>query len=164
MNPNAKKNLEFGRKVLAAMRPTADERFWGSVDKNHITGCWMWLGYKRCGYGMFGYGGRKGRRIGAHRYAYQKLKGDIPDGMVLDHLCRQRDCVNPDHLEPVTQKENCLRGFSPMARQARQEHCKRGHSLSGDNLYITPKGRRQCRLCRKQAMKRYYEGVKCQQK
>jgi len=164
MNPNSRKDLAIGREVLAAMRPTTKERFWSKVDKNHITDCWMWVGHKRNGYGQFNYGGRNGVRIGAHRYAYQEIVGDIPGDMVLDHLCRQRDCVNPDHLEPVTRKENVIRGFSPAARQSRQKNCKRGHALSGDNLYVTPKGRRQCRSCRKQAMKQYYERVKCQNK
>lgn len=155
MNPNGKKDLEFGRKVLAAMRPTTEERFWAKVDKNHITGCWVWVGHKRDGYGVFSYGGRGGVRINAHRYAYQEIIGEIPNGLVLDHLCRQRDCVNPDHLEPVTRKENVLRGFSLSAMQSRQKNCNRGHPLSGDNLYITPRGKRQCRSCRKQSMERY---------
>lgn len=83
----------------------------------------------------------------AHRFAYQHLVGPIPEGLVLDHLCRNRTCLNPAHLEPVTLVENVMRGESPYARKKRQTHCKHGHLLSPDNLYPRSDGTRRCRTC-----------------
>ena len=71
----------------------------------------------------------------------------IPDGKELDHLCRNRKCVNPKHLESVTHRENILRGETIMAENARKTHCWRGHPLSGKNLKLKPNGHRQCRAC-----------------
>jgi hypothetical protein len=76
------------------------------------------------------------------------LVGPVPDGLVLDHLCRRKHCVNPDHTEPVTQAENIRRSpTTPAARNARMRLCKYGHPLRGKNLYITRAGHRRCRLC-----------------
>lgn len=111
------------------------------------TGCWLWTaGLSPKGYGRF----RDAARIWrAHRYAFTALVGTIPDGLQLDHLCRVRHCVNPQHLEPVTNRENTRRGESVAAQRARQTHCLRGHELSGANLYVWPRnGRRACRTCR----------------
>ena len=110
--------------------------------------CWLWTGHKNNrGYGVFWDGAR---RIYAHRYAYELFVGPIPEGLELDHLCRTPACVRPTHLEPVTHRENGLRGFSPMADQARQTECIRGHSLGADgDVYVTKRGRRQCRECRR---------------
>jgi len=109
------------------------------------TGCWLWIaGVNPLGYGQFWW---SGRTVTAHRFAYEREVGPIPDGLELDHLCRTRCCVNPAHLEPVTHRENTLRGDTITGRQARQTHCKRGHPLSGPNLYAKPNGRRQCRTC-----------------
>lgn len=105
------------------------------------TGCWIWDHVKdRHGYGHFSH-------VGAHRWSYELHVGPIPEGLSLDHLCRNPPCVNPDHLEPVTHRENVLRGVSPCAQHARQTHCKRGHPLSGDNLRLRPNGHRACREC-----------------
>lgn len=115
------------------------------------THCWIWQG-GLCGSdyasgGGYGVTWRDGRAVGAHRAYYEDLVGPIPDGLVIDHLCRTRSCVNPGHMEPVTSAENTLRGESPMARKARQTHCIHGHPLSGDNVYVQPNGRRRCRAC-----------------
>jgi hypothetical protein len=124
-----------------------NERFWSYVDVQSDTECWNWLGGTVKGrYGKFKV---NGKHVGAHRLAYELLVGDIPQGLELDHVCRNTLCVNPNHLEPVTHKVNVLRGFSFSAHQSRQTHCKRGHGLSGDNLYIRPDGHRSCKECMK---------------
>jgi hypothetical protein len=116
------------------------------------TGCWLWNHYTESdGYGRIPIGRKK---IPAHRFVYEKLVGKVPKGMVLDHLCRNRACVNPAHLEVVTQRENTLRGIGPAAKNARKLRCKNGHLLSGNNLYVCPRGYRECRICRKAAGER----------
>lgn len=109
--------------------------------------CWLYSGYKdRNGYVSL----RRmveGKRPLAHRYFYEKLVGEIPEGFVIDHLCRVRNCVNPDHLEAVTSRENTLRGIGVTAKNAVKTECNRGHSLNGENLYLY-KSRRHCRKCR----------------
>ena len=119
------------------------ERFWLKVEDAGL--CWHWTGHiGDGGYGTFRGPGR--RTVKAHRFAYESLVGPIPDGLFLDHLCRVRHCVNPEHLEPVTGRVNTLRGEGITAAQARRTHCHRGHPLSGDNLWIV-RGRRCCREC-----------------
>ena len=109
------------------------------------TGCWSWVGAKNSeGYGSWWVGGRHHR---AHRVMYERTKGPIPDGLVIDHLCRNRDCVNPDHLEVVTNRENIMRGEGYTAQQVRKTHCKRGHQLNEANI-ARFQGRRSCRACR----------------
>lgn len=111
------------------------------------SGCMLWLGgLNGVGYGQFY--GTGGERIYAHRWSYEHHVGPIPEGLVLDHLCRVRNCVNPDHLEPVTHAENILRGEGPSARHAQKSHCPAGHLYAGRNLYVHPtKGYRTCREC-----------------
>lgn len=96
---------------------------------------------------MFWY---KEKNTKAHRAAYELLIAPIPNDKVIDHLCRNPSCVNPDHLEVVTQRENILRGIGPSAIHARKTHCPRGHPYSGDNLYISPNRQRRCRTCQRQ--------------
>ncbi len=110
--------------------------------------CALWEGARQSG----GYGHFRcnKRNIYAHRFAYELLVGAIPDGMVVDHLCRTRACVNPQHMEIVTQRVNILRGTGWSARNAAKTHCKRGHPLEGANLYEWH-GHRLCRTCRKGA-------------
>lgn len=125
-----------------------DERFWSKVEKT-TDGCWLWQGgmYSN-GYGQFALGGTPRRTALAHRMAYEQCVGPIPQGKDLDHLCRVRHCVNPEHLEPVTRSENLLR--SPIMGQGNrlETHCKQGHERSTENVYIV-KGTRQCRVCRR---------------
>ena len=109
-----------------AQRPFAD-RFWEKVDKTGPNGCWLWTGAcSRRGYGAILADFPDRRMLCAHRAAYEMLVGPIPDGLQLDHLCRNRPCVNPAHLEPVTGRENVLRGTGFAAENAAKTHCVRG--------------------------------------
>lgn len=117
------------------------ERFFDKVYYEPNTGCWLWGASTIRGYGQFyGY---------AHRYSYELHKGEIPDGLVIDHLCCVPLCVNPSHLEAVTQGEN-LRRMYERGRGANHNSmktcCKYGHPLSGENLVLVPGGR-ECRQC-----------------
>lgn len=136
-------------------RPTTEERFWACVDKTDP--CWLWTASLDIGgYGRFALTHRKG--VKAHRYAYELLVGPIPEGMQLDHLCKVRNCVNAlIHLEPVTCQENLLRGDTFQRANSLKTHCPADppHPLSGDNLYVNPKGSRICRECQRQAARRY---------
>ncbi len=115
--------------------------------------CWEWIGGTSRGYGRF-WSGRS--QVPAHRYGYERFIGPIPVGLTLDHLCRNRSCVNPEHLEPVSMRVNLLRGIGPAAKNARQTLCLRGHPLAGTNLYVRPsRHERVCRTCRS-ARKRAY--------
>jgi len=102
------------------------------------SGCWMWLGAKSRGYGRANNGPRT---IPAHKIVYEQLVGDVPSGLVLDHLCREPSCVNPQHLEPVSNEENVRRGLHP-----RKTHCLRGHAIDdGGKQWAT----RRCIQCQK---------------
>lgn len=119
------------------------------------SGCWLWK--KACnqkGYGAFYFLGMRGK---AHRYSFLKYKGMIPEGLVIDHLCNVRSCVNPDHLRAVTNKENILRGTSPSARNKRKTTCPRQHPLSGTNLVINIDGARVCKTCASNSYKEYWK-------
>jgi|SRR5215510_4253507 len=123
---------------------TAEERIAkaSTVDDN---GCWLWLKYKNPdGYGTLRY--EKVRYL-AHRFSYMTYRGPIPDGLALDHLCRVRSCVNPDHLEPVTWGTNLIRGDGIYMVAHRENICLRGHPLEGDNLSARKDGRRRCKIC-----------------
>jgi hypothetical protein len=121
------------------------KRFIASTD--FTEACWLWRGNKfPAGYGQFVVG--KSSNL-AHRWIYQVLVGPISEGLVLDHLCGTPSCVNPEHLEPVTQQVNTLRGISPAAVNAKKTHCIRGHAFDTGNTYINPSGQRQCRRCMK---------------
>ena len=119
-------------------------RTWDSNNYRVLDdGCWEWLGSTSTGYGCF-------RRGYAHRYSYELHKGAIPDGLQIDHLCRNRLCVNPDHLEAVTVRVNVLRGVSRVAANARQSHCIRGHEFTPENTRRRANGSRACRECGRQ--------------
>lgn len=105
-----------------------------------MSGCWIWIGpvnYKS----RYGVCHHNGATVGAHRCVYRLLRGPIPNGLQLDHLCRNPQCVNPAHLEPVTGRVNTLRGTNPAARNARAVTCKRGHPFNRRH------GRKQARVC-----------------
>ena len=131
------------------------ERIWARVQLCLIKDgeCLIWPGGKtRAGYGKYSYrlkGHLKGHQIQGyvHRLAYEQIRGRIPSGLEIDHLCRRRDCANPIHLEAVTHRENILRGDTFAARQASQTHCKRGHIFDERNTYRSPYGERDCRAC-----------------
>lgn len=111
--------------------------------------CWLWVsGIKMNGYGQFHVSSEKGsyKNVLAHRFSYELIRGPIPEGLELDHLCRQRSCVNPYHLDPVTRKENLLRGEGACAKNARKTFCKNGHEFTEENTYTYKKGRA-CRTC-----------------
>ena len=145
--------LECSQKISIAGEKMTIESFWQRTSPEPNTGCWFWLGnsYQSIRGGEYGLVrvGSKSRR--AHRWAYQYFKGSIPDGLELDHLCRNTLCVNPDHLEAVTHKVNMERGIV-----AARTHCKRGHLLNGANLVFWNKGARGCRTCRYANVQAFY--------
>jgi hypothetical protein len=127
--------------------PRLPSRFWMKLAVNMDGGCWTWTASGSNGYGRFQVG--RGSRQ-AHRIAYEALVGPIPAGLQLDHLCRNRGCCNPAHLEPVTQQENIRRGENGKARGIQQRAkttCPAGHPYSGENLLVRCTGKRACRTC-----------------
>lgn len=136
---------------------TADEILAGFWARTQITpGCWEWTGGKTPeGYGMLVPQSGK-NNVGAHRFAYELLVGPIPEGLHLDHLCKNTSCVWPNHLEPVTVRENTLRGDGPSAVNAAKTHCVHGHPLDESNTYIYGSSR-YCKTCRRQRTKAWRE-------
>ncbi len=130
---------------------TVSERLESRSVPEPNTGCLLWLGNATpLGYGMIKIGGRDGRKLYAHRVAYELAKGPIPAGTEIDHLCRVACCINPAHLEAVAHGVNVRRGNSPGAISARIKRCKRGHDLSVEGQ-LTARGTRRCRACRRVA-------------
>lgn len=114
------------------------------------NGCWNWTGAIHLGYGEIRW---KGRLFRAHQIAYLLFKGDVPEGLEIDHLCENRRCVNPDHLEAVTHQVNIARG----RLKTRQSHCNSGHPLSGENLgWHRTQGTRFCIACSRANAHRQY--------
>jgi len=138
--------------------PSETLKFWAKVDFDgpapkhnpELGACWLWKDHLVGGYGQ--YRTVRGMRA-AHRHAYRLCVGPIPRGYTLDHLCRNTACVRPAHLEPVTLRDNILRGNGPTAQNARKTHCPRGHAYNKANTYYwkRPGGGldRICRACRR---------------
>jgi hypothetical protein len=132
----------------------ASDRFWAKVHRGSAGECWTWQGPRNgTGYGRFSIGKRM---VQAHRFAFEEVRGPIPEGLVLDHRCRTPLCVNPWHLDPVTHRENILRGIGPSAQNVRKTHCPEGHEYSVENTIV--KGtQRHCRACRVKHDRNYKE-------
>ena len=139
------------------MKVSVEERFWSKIEFTDT--CWLWCAPTETnGYGQFFVcaDGKKFHRVMAHRYAYESLVGPVPGGKELDHLCRVRRCVNPFHVEPVTHKENILRGKTIAAANVGKTHCPAGHVYSTENVSRRQDGRRSCKTCnRNQSNLRY---------
>lgn len=152
--------------MVGFARTPIEVRFWNQISPEPNSGCWLWAGAENgYGYGVLGKGGwsRHNGAVMAHRFSYTLHKGEIPNGYVIDHLCRNPCCVNPDHLEAVTEKVNINRGIS--AERIRKKfasitHCKNGHEYTEANTYrYSSSGyqHRGCRACRKEADRRRKE-------
>ena len=123
------------------------------VDYKGPNGCWIWVGGKSGDYGMFPPFQGKGN-VHTHVLFYRMAQGRIPDGLILDHLCRNPICCNPKHLEAVTQRENTLRGVGRSALNAVKTHCNNGHEF--DYFYKTRSGTgRGCTICRRESQRRF---------
>lgn len=123
------------------------ERTYRGDPRYEVTenGCWTWLGAKnRKGYGHMQWNGEAG---GAHRIFYKALRGPIPEGQQIHHVCRNKACVNPDHLQVVTPRQNTMLDDTPARRNAEKTHCKHGHEFTPENTIIRADGR-ECRACR----------------
>jgi hypothetical protein len=147
------------RKGCRYKRRSLLERFnekWISEAK---TSCWLWMGASNSrGYGSFW---MNDKCVSAHRAAYILFGGVILKDLTIDHLCRNRMCVNPAHMEIVSGRENTLRGNGQSAIHARKTHCYRGHPLSGDNLYFNKhRNERVCKKCHSESAKLYYQRLK----
>jgi hypothetical protein len=139
------------------------EQFWAKVNKNGplpdisdplisapTTPCWVWTAATPLGYGVFTpYPKRRGLTSQAHRISYMEAHGGIRSDLMVDHLCRNRSCVNPDHLEAVTAKVNQRRGDGMAGRRARVTHCPAGHPYDEAHTHTSDRGQRSCRECRR---------------
>ena len=141
-------------KPVVNLTTTQLENFWSRVDKS--SDCWLWTGsINRDGYGNVGISGQS---YLTHRVAYTAIKGEIPPMLVIDHLCRVRNCVNPEHLEAVTNRENIARGFPGRTKTPPGEErvtCKLGHRLTGYNAMTDGRGYVRCRECYRRYMRDY---------
>ena len=143
--------MNGGKQTLTRTSVPPEIRFERFVDRTET--CWEWTGFRDPdGYGVFRH--PKTRR--AHRASYLMFVGGIDTGLVIDHLCRNRGCVNPTHLEAVSVKENTLRGDTLPAENSRKSECPQGHPYAGENLIVT-KLQRMCRTCHQESSKRYDE-------
>ena len=143
-----------------------EDNFWSKFDRTgpDVLGlgpCWNWQGavQKHNGYGRLttrSYTKGQKRSFAAHRLAYELVNGPVPEGLQLDHLCRNRICGNPTHLEPVTMRENLMRGETLAAQLSSQTACKHGHEFTPENTYRRRDGSRNCKTCVRAASLRYH--------
>ena len=139
------------------MMPTPIERFEMRYEPITESGCWIWLGSLNAdGYGKFWANGKDWL---AHRFSFEHFRGQIPNNVQLDHLCRMRCCVNPWHEELVTSHENTLRGNSLTAINSRKTACVRGHIFSTSNTYVRKTGRGCCE-CKRITQQKYLSKLK----
>ena len=132
-------------------------RVQGKIVQTPESGCWLWIGaVNHKDYGCLHV---NGRTMVAHRFIYTSLIGPIPNGLQLDHLCRVRSCVNPHHLEPVTCRENVMRGQGVAVIHSQKTHCFRGHLLSGDNLVLIRGQYRNCKVCLRRSQLESYRRI-----
>lgn len=138
---------------------TLETRLWARLVEAP-SGCWEWQGATSSGYGTIRYDGRTQY---VHRVTWQELRSEIPDGLELDHLCKNTRCANPWHLDPVTSAVNLARSTNPASTHRRAATCKNGHPKTTENVYISPTGRRQCQPCKLQRARDWHaahpEGV-----
>jgi len=141
------------------------ERFWAKVNQNgpvppqreDLGSCWLWIGgLGGGGYGKLSKGKKREGNVVAHIFAYETFVGPVPPGMELDHLCRNRTCVRPTHVEPVTHRENLQRGDTFQARNARKTHCSKGHPFDTTNTKLDVDTRHNCTHRRCRTCSRYY--------
>lgn len=138
--------------VFARCGDKLPAHFLAKVSFNAETGCWDWTAsLKGGGYGQFVH---RQKHWAAHRFAYVNLVGPVADGLHLDHLCRVRTCVNPEHLEPVPQRTNTLRGVGFAAENFRKTHCVNGHEYNAANTYWRREGWRMCKTCHRDSDRR----------
>lgn len=147
--PAGRRQLEFapGGGLMAGLSEDLVRRFWSKVTKGDAAACWEWTGGARSGsgYGVFSV---NGRMVYVHRFAYGLTGESVPDDMTIDHLCRNKACVNTAHMEIVTRGENGRRANRCRIYRQKDE-CKRGHRFVGENIYIDGSGQRACRTCRR---------------
>jgi hypothetical protein len=135
---------------------TLRERLLSRLIIDRDTGCLLWTGARNTkGYGVIREGGRGSRQLMVHRVVYEMFASPIPDGLQLDHLCRVRHCANVAHLEPVTCRENLLRGDTIAAAHAAKTHCPQGHPYDEANTYVSPNRQRFCRKCTRRHWRAY---------
>lgn len=144
------------------MPPTLSLSKYFSDAKIKITdGCWLWLGATNSdGYGSLG---RSGKTYSAHKFIHELVCGPVSDDVELDHLCSNRLCVRPSHLEGVPHRVNVLRGKGVAVISLNKKECPKGHLLEGDNLVVCELPRRRCRICQNKKTKLAYhrKGIKC---
>ena len=133
-------------------------RFISFLNVDSVSKCWNWNGsHTRKGYAKFWWNNKT--ELAMH-FSYETFVGPIPEGLEPDHLCKNKGCSNPDHLEAVTRRENLVRGDSPVGINARKTHCTNGHVFSTENTRINKDGSRACRECgRINAVKSYRKNI-----